>query len=101
VEIAEASGVGLNIDLKSIPVRQETIEVCEAFGLNPYQLISSGSMLITTAKGHDLVSKLKDAGIHATVVGKVTEGNDRVLINEDEVRYLEPPKMDELYKIYE
>ena len=99
-EVAEASGVGLKINLKSIPIRQETIEVCEVFGLNPYQLISSGSMLMTAGNGHDLVKKLEAEGIHATVVGKVTGGNDRVLINEDEVRYLEPPKMDELYKIY-
>ena len=35
-EMAEASGVGLEIDLKKIPVRQETIEVCEFFGINPY-----------------------------------------------------------------
>ena len=99
-EVAEASRVGLNIDLKSIPIKQETIEICEVFGINPYELISSGSMLITAQKGHDLVNELKAAGIHATVVGKVTEGNDRVLINEDERRYLEPPKSDELYKIY-
>ena len=42
-EMAEASGVGLEIDLKKIPIRQETIEICEFFNLNPYQLISSGS----------------------------------------------------------
>lgn len=30
-EMAEASGVGLEIDLKKIPVRQETIEICEFF----------------------------------------------------------------------
>ena len=99
-EVAEASGVGLSIDLKCIPVRQETIEVCEFFGLNPYQLISSGSMLITAPNGHDLVRKLGEEGINASVIGKVTEGNDRILINEDEVRYLEPPKSDELYKVY-
>lgn len=28
-EMAEASGVGLEIDLKKIPLRQETVEVCE------------------------------------------------------------------------
>jgi hydrogenase expression/formation protein HypE len=38
--MAEASGVGLEIDLKKIPVRQETIEICEFFGINPYELIS-------------------------------------------------------------
>ena len=30
-EMAEASGVGLEIDLKKIPIRQETVEVCEFF----------------------------------------------------------------------
>ena len=35
-EVAEASGIGLEIDLKAIPIRQETIEICEYFELNPY-----------------------------------------------------------------
>ena len=100
-EVAEASKVGLKIDLKSIPVRQETIEICEVFGINPYQLISSGSMLMTAPNGHSLAEKLKEAGINAAVIGRVTEGKDRLLINGDETRYLEPPKADELYKIYE
>ncbi len=100
-EVAEASSVGLSIDLKAIPVKQETIEVCELFGLNPYELISSGSMLITTPKGNEVVRVLKEAGISATVVGKVTEGNDRVLLNDGEKRFLEPPKTDELYKLYQ
>lgn len=100
-EVAEASGVGLEIDLKSIPIRQETIEISEVFGINPYELISSGSMLITADRGHDLVRKLKAAGIEASVAGKVIKGNDRVLINGEERRFLEPPKSDELYKIYE
>ena len=80
-EMAEASGVGLEIDLKKIPIRQETVEVCEFFGVNPYLLISSGCMLM------------------ATIIGKATAGNDRVLLNEDERRFLEPPKTDELYKV--
>ncbi len=99
-EVAEASGVGLEIDMKRIPIRQETIEVCEVFDINPYGLISSGSMVMTCDNGHDLVRALEKEGIPATVVGKVTDSNDRVLRNEDEIRFLEPPKQDELYKIY-
>ena len=99
-EVAEASRVGLNIDLRSIPVKQETIEICEVFGINPYQLISSGSMLMTSPDGHGLADALNEAGINAVVIGKVTEGNDRLLKNGEETRYLEPPKSDELYKIY-
>lgn len=98
-EMAEASGVGLEIDLKKIPVKQETIEVCEFFGINPYELISSGSMLMAAPDGNTLVRELEKQGIHATVVGKAVAGNDRVLLNEDETRFLEPPKTDELYKV--
>ncbi len=99
-EIAEAGGCGLEIDLLDIPVRQETVEICEQFGLNPYGLISSGSMLICAPNGLDIVRQLKKAGINAAVIGKVTEGNDRVILNGDEKRFLEPPRSDELYKIY-
>ena len=98
-ELAEASGIGLEIDLKKIPVRQETIEICEFFGLNPYELISSGCMLMAASDGNMLVRELEKENIPAVVIGKAMEGNDRVLINEDERRFLEPPKADELYKV--
>lgn len=98
-EMAEASGVGLEIDIKKIPIRQESVEICEFFGINPYELISSGSMLMAAKDGNALVKALLEAGIPAAVVGKATEGNDRVLINQDERRFLEPPKADEIYKV--
>ena len=99
-EIAEGSGTGLEINLLDIPVKQETIEICETYGLNPYGLISSGSMLITAPNGLDVVRKLKKSDINAAVIGKVTAGNDRILVNGDDKRFLEPPRSDELYKIY-
>lgn len=98
-EMAEASGVGLEIDLKRIPIRQETVEICEFFDVNPYELISSGCMLMAAEDGNTLVRKLDKAGIPAVVIGKATAGNDRVIVNEEERRFLEPPKTDELYKV--
>lgn len=98
-EMAEASGVGLEIDLKKIPIRQETVEICEYFDVNPYGLISSGMMLMASADGNALVLALQETGIPATVIGKATEGNDRVIIRDEERRFLEPPKTDELYKV--
>lgn len=41
-EMAESSGVGLEIDLKKLPIRQETVEICNLLDLNPYELISGG-----------------------------------------------------------
>lgn len=98
-ELAEESGVGLVIDLKKIPVKQETIEVCEFFDANPYKLLAGGSLLFTTDKGVDLVELLGEQGIAATVIGKTIEGNDRILVNEEEKRFLEPAREDELYKV--
>lgn len=97
-EVAAASNVGVTVDLKKIPIKQETIEICELFDLNPYLLMSSGCLLISTYKGNELVDALKKEGISASVIGRVTKGHDRVIINDDETRFLEPPKTDELYK---
>lgn len=91
-EMAEASGVGLDIDLKKIPVRQETIEICEVFDINPYFLPSGGAMLMLADNGFDLVRKLELEGIAAQVIGKATDGNDRIIRNEDEIRYIERPR---------
>lgn len=98
-ELAESAGVGLEIDLKKIPIRQETVEICEYFDINPYKLLSGGSLLIATEDGNGLVMELEKANIPAVVIGKATDNNDRVLLNEDERRFLETTQTDELYSI--
>lgn len=98
-ELAKRMGVGLSIDLKKIPVRQETIEVCEFFDLNPYELLSGGSLLIVTEDGETLVEELTKGNIEAAVIGTTMPGNDKLVINEDETRFLEPAKPDEIFKI--
>lgn len=97
-EMAAAGKVGLDIDLKAIPIRQETVEICEQFHVNPYQIMSSGSMMITIDDGAALVRALEQEGIPAAVVGRTTNGNDKILRNGSEVRYLDRPQTDELYK---
>lgn len=98
-EIAQQTGVGLQIDLKKIPIRQETVEICEYYGLNPYKILSGGSMLLLAEHGNEVVWNLEKAGIHATVIGRTTDGNDRVILNEEETRYLELPGTDEIYQV--
>ncbi|MDD6658373.1 MAG: AIR synthase family protein [Lachnospiraceae bacterium] len=97
-EMAESAGVGLTIDLKKIPIKQATVEICNYFDVNPYEMMSSGSLMLAADNGYDLVRVLEESGIHAAVIGKVTEGNDRVVTNGEETRFLEPPKTDQLYK---
>lgn len=98
-EMAEGASVGLDVMLKKIPIRQETVEICEFFGLNPYQLLSTGSLLIAAKDGEGLVQALETEGISSAVIGRTTAGNDRILRNGEEVRYLDKPQTDEMYRI--
>ena len=49
--------------------------------------------------GVDMSSGSLGQGISAAVIGKTTQGNDRIITNEEETRYLEPAREDELYKV--
>lgn len=97
-ELAESAGVGLDIDLKKIPLRQETVEVCEFCNRNPYELMSAGSLLLTATDGEKMIHALQEAGIEATIVGSVTDSKDRILRNEDEIRYMDRPCVDAIYE---
>lgn len=97
-DLSLAAGVGFEVELAKIPIRQETVEICEFYDLNPYQLMSGGSLLIGTANGSAMVKTLREAGIYAEIIGKAVSGNDKVIIREGERFSLEPPKMDEFYK---
>ena len=99
-EMADASEVGLEVELKKMSIRQETVEVCEFCHLNPYQLTSTGSVLIFTERGEELVQKYEEAGIKASLLGKTTANAERVILGGDEKRFLDKPAADELLKLY-
>lgn len=98
-EMAERSGVGLEIELKKIPIRQETVEICNYFDINPYALLSSGCLLMTADNGYELAESLHKEGISASVIGRTTDSNDRLIINEEEKRFLTPAQQDEYFKL--
>lgn len=100
-EMADMAGVGLEVNLREIPVYQETIELCEYFDLNPYYLYSEGALLVGTDRAEALTAALADAGIPASVIGRVTEGNDRIIHNGENRRYLDRPQQDELWRFSE
>lgn len=100
-ELAEQADCGMDIDIRKIPIRQETVEICEYFDCNPYQLRAEGSLLIISRQAEALCDKLQKEGIPAAVIGEVKEGNDRRLFNEDEVRFLEPNRVEEYERIKE
>lgn len=98
-ELAEGAGVGLDIDLKKLPIKQETIEICECLNANPYELLSGGSLIMTADNGFDLVKALNQEGIPAVLVGKIVDGRERTVRNEEEKRFLERPKTDEIIRV--
>jgi hydrogenase maturation factor len=98
-EMGERAGCGLKVNLKNIPIRQETVEICEFFEINPYQFLAGGALLFATDDGEKLVTELGNAGIPATVVGFLQDGKDKIIVNEDESRFLEMPQADEIHKI--
>lgn len=122
--LADKCCSGLTVDMKKIPVRQETIEISNYFDFDPYMMESAGSLLMAVPKGRgeELVQALADGSlgagcnmnnngkngqnsdktefrIPAAVIGKMTAGNDRVIISGDDRRFLTAPEPDSLIKI--
>lgn len=98
-ELVSSVELGITVNIPDIPVWQETIEVSEVFDINPYLLDGTGSMLIVSSNGKKIVEKMESEGIPAAVIGVITDSKDRIAVNGEEVRYLEPPRGDEIYKI--
>ena len=98
-ELAEFAQCGLEIDLPAIPILQETVEICEYFDVNPYQLRTEGVFLILTEHGGRLCEVLGEKGIPAAVIGKTVPGLDRAVRNGEEVRYLEPNRVEEYERV--
>ncbi len=95
-DMAEVSGTGLEVSLKKMLIRQETVEICEYYHLNPYQMTSVGSVLFAAARGGALVELLEKAGARAARLGAATAGNARVVTSGSERRFLNRPAPDEL-----
>ncbi|MCI8402763.1 MAG: hypothetical protein HFI38_11865 [Lachnospiraceae bacterium] len=82
--------------LKDIPVRQETIEICEILNINPYHLWSDGAILLAADHGARLCEVLRAQGWEeARVIGALAEGNNRQVSNGETIRFLSRPGEDE------
>ena len=99
-ELSQKTGMGIEADMKRISVLQETIEICEHYRLNPYQLTSAGSFLMLAKDGEALADELEKNQVRASVIGRIAEGNGKVLRNGEDMRYIDRPAPDEIYKIW-
>ena len=95
-DLGEELDTGFDVELKSIPVKQETIEIANFFDIDPYKLLSGGSLLMVTEKGYDLSHILQKNGINAAVIGKTNDTKDRVILNDGIRRFICPRDKDEI-----
>lgn len=103
-EIAEASGVGLRIERPQVMVPADIEAVCRHLGLNPYEIISEGTLVLTVQQ--EAVDKIlktyEKAGIPAAVIGKVVPQEEgRYWIESDGRRQeLLPPPVDHFWEVF-
>ena len=92
----EELGSGMEIDLRKIPIRQETVEILELFNVNPYYAKSDGAWLLVTQDPVSLAEACEKAGLPCALIGHLTPGPARIIKNGDSVRYLDRPQEDAL-----
>ncbi|MGN0406859.1 MAG: AIR synthase related protein [Bacteroides sp.] len=97
--LAEEINSGIDIDFRKILVKQEIIEVCELFDINPYELSSLGCLLVTSRDGCGIVDLFRRNGLTARIIGRTTHDNAKILRMDDEVRYLDVPRSEEAERI--
>lgn len=100
-EMCKSSGTGAIIHKNSIPLKSITKKVCKFYNINPYELISSGSMLIASNPSNvkDLCEELEKNGITCSEIGVLTKELTIKLKEGDTTSLINQPKSDELYKV--
>jgi hydrogenase maturation factor len=103
-ELAEAAGVGLEVDEEAIPVFPEAAVLCAQVGLDPLGLIASGALLMAAAPADavGILSALAEAGIAAAQIGHVVERAQGIVFQSAEgERPLPRFERDEIARLFE
>jgi hydrogenase maturation factor len=101
-EMAEASGLGIEVWAETIPVAPATQVICMALGLDPLKLMSSGTLLIAVerSKRRRVQRALLKTRCQLAEVGKLTpRSRGRVLVTRGRRQVLRAVSQDELYKL--
>ncbi len=102
-EVAQASGVGMEIDKGSIIVQAAVERICKLFDIDPYSSISEGSLVLTCRpkKANELLERLGEEGIPATTVGVVVPAEKGITYSEaGHTKTLVHPKVDPFWAAF-
>ncbi len=101
-EMCAAGGCGVRVWQERVPLRLESSVICEALGVDPYSLLSSGSMLVVVRQDVEgFLGQMREAEIETTHIGEFLQGESRVIIKNGEEFPLTGPPRDEIYRILE
>jgi hydrogenase maturation factor len=103
-EIAQASGVGMQIRADRLPVFAEGTRLCEAFGLSPLGTIASGALIATVpaTQAERAIDACTTAGIACYHIGTVVADIDEFsLYTATEKRPIPTFTRDEILKIFQ
>ena len=101
-EMAEASGVGIEVWAEKIPVAPATEVICLTLGLDPLKLMSSGTLLLAVEpSSRKAVQKaLHNTHCRLTEVGRLTaRAKGRVVVRRGRRLALKAVSQDELYTL--
>ena len=86
-------GFGLTVELKKVPVRQETIEITNEVDVNPYKMPSNGAFVALFENEDRVCDIFSKKCVPFSVIGGIIKGNRRIIkIGVDKITYLEPPR---------
>ena len=97
--LAAEGAAGFRIDYEQVPVKQVTIECCEIFDLNPWQLMSGGCVMMITEHGYETVRAFADLGQPCQIIGYISDNLDKVICHGEIRSHLNRPEPDELLKV--
>lgn len=96
-EMAESAKVGAYLDTSKIKINPITQKICNVLGVDPFRLISSGSLIISSKESDIIIKELQDAGIEANIIGEFTHGKEIIADFGDREEHLET-RNDQLFE---
>lgn len=98
VELAEASGLRLEVRAEDVLWFEPGRAVCRALGADPWATLASGCLLASfpAERAREACHALAKSGVPAREIGRAVQGEPEVLVDG---RRLEPPARDEVARV--
>lgn len=102
-ELAQASANGIEIEKSAIHIPEEALAICNELDVDPYTAIASGALLLTVppASVIEVKEAIDSIGVEVFEIGRITEGNEVLMIEGDDQSVIEPPARDAIAELYE